>query len=51
MIFGSILATAFILDFTFEWLFGSDIPVLAISEMRRVSLKEGLVDSIKAYTF
>lgn len=51
IIFGSLLATAFILDFTFAWLLGIIFQYLAISEMRKVSLKEGLVDSIKADTF
>jgi hypothetical protein len=50
-IFGSILATAFILDFTFAWLLGVIFQYLAISEMRKVSLREGLVDSIKTDTF
>lgn len=50
VIFGSILATAFILDFTFAWLLGVIFQYLAISEMRKVSLREGLIDSIKADT-
>lgn len=50
VIFGSILATAFILDFIFAWLLGVIFQYLAISEMRKVSLREGLVDSIKADT-
>jgi hypothetical protein len=51
VIFGSVLATAFILDFTFAWLLGVIFQYLAISEMRKMSLREGLVDSIKADTF
>lgn len=51
VIFGSILATAVIFDFTFAWLLGVIFQYLAISEMRKVSLREGLVDSIKADTF
>ncbi len=35
VIFGSILATAFILDFTFAWLLGVIFQYLAISEMRK----------------
>jgi hypothetical protein len=49
-IFGPILVTVFILDFTFAWFLGVIFQYLAISEMRNVSLKEGLVDSIKADT-
>lgn len=49
-IFGSLLATAFILDFTLAWLLGVIFQYLAISEMRKVSLREGSVDSIKADT-
>jgi Domain of unknown function (DUF4396) len=50
VIFGSILVTAYILDFTFAWLLGVIFQYLAISEMRKISLKQGLVDSIKADT-
>ncbi|MGA7370395.1 MAG: DUF4396 domain-containing protein [Nitrososphaeraceae archaeon] len=50
IIFGSVLVTAFILDFTFAWLLGIFFQYLAISEMRKVSLREGLADSIKADT-
>ena len=51
VIFGSILITAFILDFMLAWLLGVVCQYLAISEMRKVTLREGLVDSIKADTF
>ena len=51
VIFGSILITAFILDFLLAWLLGVVFQYLAISEMRKVTLREGLVDSIKADTF
>jgi len=44
------LLTAFILDFTFAWLLWIFFQYLAISEMRKVSLREGLADSIKADT-
>jgi len=50
IIFGSVLVTAFILDFTFAWLLEIIFQYLAISEMRKVSLRQGLVDSIKADT-
>ncbi len=50
VIFGSVLAAAFIFDFTFAWLLGVIFQFFAISEMRKVSLRDGIIDSIKADT-
>ena len=50
LFFSSVLVTAFILDFTFAWLLGIIFQYFAISQMRKVSLREGFVDSIKADT-
>jgi hypothetical protein len=50
VVFGSILATAYIFDFTLAWLLGVIFQYLAVSEMRKVSLKEGVADAIKADT-
>lgn len=49
-LFGSALATAYFFDFTFAWILGIIFQYLAITEMKKISVKGGLIDAIKADT-
>lgn len=49
-LFGSTLAAAYVFDFTFAWVLGIIFQYLAITEMKKISVKKGITDAIKADT-
>jgi hypothetical protein len=49
-LFGSTLAAAYVFDFTFAWILGIIFQYLAITEMKKISVKKGLIEAIKADT-